>query len=246
MEKKEITLSFSLEQVCNDVLAKCYLVATGIRDVAMEDIKANVLEPDSPETRSIICRAVTEAFGKVKFACQRYLTVGRTTDNNNLERLVKGVTYVKVPQDVQAEDGEGHPLYLYDDGNITKVLYRDGDVWINAEDDSEEELTEEEVTNYISEKMESIMVDSEEIDKLEYETVVIILRIPNFNPAVTDHLKSSIHKFVVDYVMWRFLEDQVSDKAGEYKKLADGEDYVAITSSLNARDNYTLRRASWI
>lgn len=187
MEKKKISLSFDLEQVCNDILAKCNLVSMSIRDVALEDIKANVQEPDNPETRSIICRAVTEAFGKVKVASQRYLTVGRTTDNNTLERLVSGVTYVK--------DSSGK--------------------------------------------------DTDEVDKLIYEKVSMTLEIPNFNTAVTDHLKSMIHKFVVDYVMGRFLQDQVSDKAKEYKELADGEDYANIISDLNARERFTMRKPSW-
>lgn len=188
MNKKKITLSFDLGQVCNDVLAKCNLVSVSIRDVALEDIKANVQEPDNPETRSIICRSVTEAFGKVKVACQRYLTVGRTTDANVLERLVKSVSHVK--------DASGS--------------------------------------------------DTDEIDTIEYETVTLLLEIPNFNTAVTDDLKSRIHKFVVDYVMGRFLQDQVKDKADEYKALADGEDYAGIISDLNARERYTMRKPSWV
>lgn len=185
---KEILLTFDLEQVCNDLLAKCYLVSQSIRDKALEDIKASISTPDSQETRSIICRAITEAFGKTKVACQRYLTVGRTADSNILERLVKGVTYTK--------DQAGN--------------------------------------------------DTDEVDQIIYEKVMLKLSIPNFNIAVTDHLKSSIHKYVVDYVTWRFLQDQHSDKAAEYKALADGDDYSDIVSDLNARESYSFRRASWI
>ncbi len=43
------------------------------------------------ETRSIIDRAVTEAIANIKLAAQRYQTTGRVEDNNNLERLVKGI-----------------------------------------------------------------------------------------------------------------------------------------------------------
>lgn len=65
-EKKKITLTFDLGEVCNDILAKCNLISISVKDDALADIKANVMEPDNPETRSIICRAVTEGFGKVK------------------------------------------------------------------------------------------------------------------------------------------------------------------------------------
>lgn len=90
MDRKLITLNFSMEQVCNDVLARCYVVSQGMVDEAQKDIRANIESPDSDETRSIINRAVTEAIGNIKLAAQRYLTTGRVDDNNNLERLVKG------------------------------------------------------------------------------------------------------------------------------------------------------------
>ncbi len=90
MDRKLITLNFRMEQVCNDVLARCYVVSQGMVDEAQKDIRANIESPDSDETRSIINRAVTEAIGNIKVAAQRYLTSGRVEDNNNLERLVKG------------------------------------------------------------------------------------------------------------------------------------------------------------
>lgn len=90
MDRKLITFNFSMEQVCNDVLARCYVVSQGMVDEAQKDIRANIESPDSDETRSIINRAVTEAIGNIKLAAQRYLTTGRVEDNNNLERLVKG------------------------------------------------------------------------------------------------------------------------------------------------------------
>ena len=91
MDRKLITLNLSMEQVCNDVLARCYVVSQGMVDEAQKDIRANIESPDSDETRSIINRAVTEAIANIKLAAQRYQTTGRVEDNNNLERLVKGI-----------------------------------------------------------------------------------------------------------------------------------------------------------
>lgn len=90
MDRKLITLNFSMEQVCNDILARCYVVSQGMVDEAQKDIRANIESPDSDETRSIINRSVTEAIANIKLAAQRYQTTGRVEDNNNLERLVKG------------------------------------------------------------------------------------------------------------------------------------------------------------
>lgn len=185
---KEINLSFDLGQILNDVLVKCNLISSGIKDEAQADIRASIMAPDSPETRSIINRALTEAFGNAKVACQRYLRTGRTADNNMLEQMVKSVTY-KV-------DGEGHT--------------------------------------------------TDEIDTITYETIELNLFIPNFNVSVTDALKSSIHKYVVDYIMGRFLQDQQADKAGEYAALADGKDYQQIVSNLNSPERFNVRKPSWI
>lgn len=173
---KEITIKVHLEQVCNDVLVKCNLISKGVRDEALADIRAAVSTPDDDETRSIICRAITEAIGNVKYIAQRYMTTGRTTDCNQLERLVSGVS----------EDGA--PIY---------------------------------------------------------ETIVMTMRIPNFNTSVTDALKSHIHKYVIDYTMHRFLQDLLPEKSGEYKTLAEDEDYANIGSCLQAREVWTERRPNF-
>jgi len=211
MDKKEITLKFDLGQVCNDILARCYVVSQSLVEDAQKDIRAAIESPDAKETQSIINRAVTEAFGNLKIAAQRYLTVGRTEDNNNLERLVNRVN-----------------LYSYIDnknGTWTEVVKvtKDGEV-------SEE-------TTIVTKK-------GEERDETIYEVVTLVLYIPNWNIAVTDGLKSHMHRYIVDYVMSQFLQDQYADKAGQYaQRVAD--DYGNIQSDLLSRDNYTMRRPSF-
>ena len=239
--EKRILLIFDLEEVTNDVLVKCNQISKSIREDAMEDIKANVLEPDHPESRSIVNRAITEAFGKVKTFCQRYLRQGRTIDSNTLERMVKDITYVKE----QSKDIDGHLLYectvTIGDGDsqvVTNyVVYNDNGTWKNVE--TGYEIRPDEMP-------EPLIVDTDEVDTIEYEKIPLELFIPNFNVAVTDDLKSSIHKYVVDYVMARFLQDQLADKAAEYKALADGEDRSMIIKDLNARETFNMRRATWV
>lgn len=211
MDKKEITLKFDLGQVCNDILARCYVVSQSLVEDAQKDIRAAIESPDAKETQSIINRAVTEAFGNLKIAAQRYLAVGRTEDNNNLERLVNRVN-----------------SYSYIDnknGTWTEVVKvtKDGEV-------SEE-------TTIVTKK-------GEERDETIYEVVTLVLYIPNWNIAVTDGLKSHMHRYIVDYVMSQFLQDQYADKAGQYaQRVAD--DYGNIQSDLLSRDNYTMRRPSF-
>ena len=87
MDKRDINISLDLGQVCNDLLANCNLISKSVVDEALTDIRADIQAPDSDETKSIICRGCTEAFGNLKYMAQRYLTVGRTVDDNRLERL---------------------------------------------------------------------------------------------------------------------------------------------------------------
>ena len=241
--KKRISLTFDLGQVCNDILVKCNLISQTIQDAALEDIRANVQSPDDAEIRSIINRSVTEAFGRVKVACQRYLLVGRDTDDNKLERLVQSVTYKQEVRTVQDEDDDGHKLYNVTVGSATVVAYKNSqDQWV----DSQGSLVRPDPNTTPAPKMVTKTVDSDEIDEIVYEEVSLTLEIPNFNLSVTDHLKSSIHKYVVDYTMGRFLQDQVADKAKEYKDLADTEDLAAIISDLNARERYTMRKPTFM
>ena len=371
MERKKITLKFDLEQVANDLLTKCNLISTSIRDEALSDIKAQVLEPDSPETRSIINRAVTEAFGTVKAACQRYLKTGRTVDDNTLERMVKELIFAKKTVRVQATDNMGCLIYdvaldgdtpvrcykedekyynletgdLYYDaenptkdavlapdefdgldgyyylktnvapyypiievsGNYVSILDNDSsDVDGDGNDDSymllynpatntieygdlslrgsviaaaiealatygktvqdsgidqgEAEFTPDRLKGFVSMQapqptevtasIEPVMVNetitTDDVDRIIYETVVLDLFIPNFNTSVTDALKSSIHRYIVDYTMGEFLRDQLADKAGEYTTLAETKDYPAIITHLNARDRFNMRKPAWI
>lgn len=241
--EKKITLNYDLGQIANDVLVKCNLISKSIKEEAMSDIAASVQTPDSPETVSIINRSLTEAFGNVKRACQRYLKTGRSTDNNMLEQMVSNVTYIIGER--QVIDDNGHPVFEAIVSNeivdVYKVEEEETIKWMSEDDDTE--ITPDTGTTP-QPKMEEY--DTDDIDTITYETITLELFIPNFNVSVTDALKSSIHKYVVDYIMGRFLQDQVTDKAGEYAGLADGKDMQDIGKNLTARDKFTARKPSWI
>ena len=276
--KKRITLCFDLGQICNDILVKCNLIGKSVKDEAAEDIKASILTPDDPETRSIINRAMTEAFGRVKTACQRYLTIGRTEDDNRLERLVKSVVYAKEPVEVRDKTEDGYELYSIKDlftedngayfSHYTNELAPEGVPTISIDDmyviDTAPDLVVYQDDNdnwYLASNNEAItiptgveptpktheeLMDTDVITSMVYEQVTLVLHIDNFNLAVTDDLKSAIHKFVVHYILGSFLQDQHAEKAAEYQGLADGKDYKQIISDLNARDNYTMRKPSFM
>lgn len=127
MDIKKISLDFDMGQVCNDVLVKCFVISQSLMDEAQQEIKASIQSPDAPETRSIINRSVTEAIGNLKVAAQRYLTTGRTEDNNSLERLVAGIKEYSY-----ADNGDGtwtEIVTITKDGNQndeTRIVYERG------------------------------------------------------------------------------------------------------------------------
>lgn len=127
MDIKKISLDFDMGQVCNDVLVKCFVISQSLMNEAQQEIKASIQSPDAPETRSIINRAVTEAIGNLKVAAQRYLTTGRTEDNNSLERLVAGIKEYSY-----ADNGDGtwtEIVTITKDGNQndeTRIVYERG------------------------------------------------------------------------------------------------------------------------
>lgn len=233
MNYKKITLTFHLEQVCKDLLVQCNLVSKSVREAALADLKADLQTPDGDETRSLICRAVTEAFGQLKYAAQRYLTTGRTSDNNNLERLAHFKTPLKDYNDDGAID--------YDDAMaaiIDQMDKKEGDAGFDPSmpgDFNGDGITDS--ADIIALQRNGFVV---------FEDIILSLRIPNFNVSVTDALKSWMHKYVVDYTMWRFLQDQLPERAGTYKTLAETDDYPRVTDCLNSRENFTMRTPSFI
>jgi len=84
---KQVTITLFMEQVCNDILVNCNAISKQMGDDADADIRADIQSPDADETRSIVCRAVTEAIGNIKHAGARYMMFGRNDDDDRLERL---------------------------------------------------------------------------------------------------------------------------------------------------------------
>lgn len=208
MEKK-ITIDIYLEQTCNDLVTECNLIGknlpTGSDNKSVNysrQLMADIMSPDDGETRSIVMRAHTEALGNVKRACRKYLTSGRTEDDNKLERLAT-VTY----KPTYETDGNGNPTSTPATDENGHIIY------------------------------------SDEVDEVEYEKVELEMVIPGWDTAVTDALKNHIHKYIVDYVMWRFLQNQHDPKCAEYKKLADDEDMPLIEEDLTMRDRLANRKA---
>jgi len=284
MNTNNIALSFSLEQVCNDLLSNCNLISKNMVDEAVADIRADIQSPDSQETRSLICRAITEAWGKVKYQAQRYLTSGRAVDDNSLERIA---SYGDVPIFWSRIDSDFSKLVGFNDfsqSDILNVEHIKPTVRISGETDQDivvaiadgisfdvydhhgnalvlDAKSDKDTVNFYANAYSldrtrynvwrfsdcdavSITFDDSAFP-MQYEKLNLLLHIDNFNLGVTDALKSSIHKFLVDYVTARFLKDLAPEKAAEYVDSATA-DQESIRMCLNARARIYTRRASWL
>lgn len=203
---KTVNLTFYADQIAYDLLSNCNLIKNLLKEGLTEDLKASIECPDSDETKALICRAVTEAWGRVKYLCQRYLRSGRTTDTNVLERLC----YERL-------------------------------VTNNTDGVTLQSAGEAQTSGTVSGSTTAATTE------LVWEQLKLTLYIPNFNTAVTDILKSTIHKYITDYVTYRFLQNIAPEKSAEYLSLADGDgggsDQIIIY--LNTREAFVRRRPSF-
>lgn len=284
MNTDNIALSFSLEEICNDLLSNCNLISKNMVDEAVADIRADVQSPDSQETRSLICRAITEGWGKVKYQAQRYITQGRSVDDNSLERIAAyadiKMLWTRVGSDEDLLVGYGSftkddiivvehpkPTVLFDGEAGKDIVIAVADkTSFDAYDAHGKALVlngvaaQDTVAYYDNVyKLDGVrynafrfpglmkvrVVFDDAAFAINYERLNLLLRIDNFNLAVTDALKSSIHKFMVDYVTFRFLKDLSPDKAAKYEEAAVA-DQESIRKCLNSRARLYTRRASWL
>lgn len=84
---KEIKIKIYLEDLMDDILDECLDIKNGISEEVTAEVRKTIASPDETQAQRKICRGVTEAWGKVKYLCQRYMTVGRYEDDNKLEAL---------------------------------------------------------------------------------------------------------------------------------------------------------------
>lgn len=88
MKEQIITITFHKKQIISDVLVQCNLMGRALQKTpGSEELASEVMTPDSADSKPVVARALVEAWNEVKKICQRYLTDGRSADDNRLERI---------------------------------------------------------------------------------------------------------------------------------------------------------------
>lgn len=90
MKEQAITITLNKKQIVNDISVLCGVIGRTLqKEPGSEERAAEIMTPDDVETKPIVARSIVEAWGEVKRVCQRYLSRGRTVDDNRLESIVQ-------------------------------------------------------------------------------------------------------------------------------------------------------------
>ena len=100
MSEQPVLISLLKKQIVNDVATECNIIGRTLqRNPETEEQGSEIMTPDDELTKPIVARAMTEGFGEVKRVCQRYLLMGRDTDDNRLERINEMSKYSEIVSD---------------------------------------------------------------------------------------------------------------------------------------------------
>lgn len=251
------------QQLMNDIGVQCSQVGRLLqRTEEGAAVGADVLAYDSEENLPVIARAMSEAWTKVKQVCRAYLIMGRDTDDNRLEGIDErrksveeycvsvegGVTATMqllkgVPVCIELESSAVVSVsiqynHLPTVKRIQKAVIEGSGVINHTPSTTGEQL-------YI----ECLAADDADVRVTyiygTYGNYELSLSMPaTFNLGMTETIKASAHRMMVDYVMSVFLRQLVSEKSGEYLAAFDG-DTEALRSALRARVAWGRRAPDW-
>lgn len=243
---RSILIKLRKKQILNDVAVLCTVIGRELqRNPDTEEKGGDIMNLDDPITMPIVARAITEGFGEVKRICQRYLIMGRDTDDNRLERIND---MLKFKETVQSGNLGNYSLltgqtYLIRVSEECSVMTSEDVLIKNLSKGSELEYTATGV-----ERLKFICdADNVEVTYLqgEFGALELELSMPStFNLGMTETAKSCAHRIIVDYVMQSLLQNQWSDKAAEYAaKLIN--DAAGLRNAIHARTTFRRNAPDW-
>jgi hypothetical protein len=247
MSEQPVLISLLKKQIVNDVAIECSIIGRTLqRNKETEEQGSEIMTPDDELTKPIVARAITEGFGEVKRMCQRYLVMGRDTDDNRLERINE---MERVKETVSNMQG-GYDLmsgtpYIIGVKASKPVTLVAANGWVIAT------LNGNSQTEYTPTTSGRITLETE-ADKVEltyyhgtFGTLELELTMPaNFNLGMTETAKSCAHRMIVDHVMYSLLLNQWPDKAVVYKERFNA-DMEGLRDAMQARTKFTRRAADW-
>lgn len=247
MSEQPVLISLLKKQIANDVAIECSVIGRTLqRNKETEEQGSDIMTPDDELTKPIVARAITEGFGEVKRMCQRYLVMGRDTDDNRLERINE---MEKVKETVSNKQGgydlmSGTPYIIGVKAKKPVTLVAaNGRVIATLNGNSQTEYTP------TTSGRITLETDADKVELTYYHgtfgTLELELTMPaNFNLGMTETAKSCAHRMIVDHVMYSLLLNQWPDKAVVYKERFNA-DMEGLRDAMQARTKFTRRAADW-
>lgn len=257
MKGKTIKIELKKRQILNDVSAECNLLGRTLgRAKEMEELAADIMTPAETATKPIVARAMTEGFGMVKSVCQSYLTMGRNSDDNRLEKVSErddSTTELKTSNTggilpTQLTANKNYEFRLSAPSDVTVTVYTTDNpntpiatvasnggrfVYTPTSATQLKFVTESDVTL-------NIRMLSGEFGSYELE----LLMPDAFNLGMTSVVKDGAHRLMVDYVMAAILKNQLPEK-WEFYHSATTADADALRHALVSRLDFKRRSSDW-
>lgn len=247
MSEQPVLIRLLKKQIVNDVATECNIIGRTLqRNPETEEQGSDIMTPDDETTKPLVARAMTEGFGEVKRVCQRYLIMGRDTDDNRLERINEMDRYTETVTNKQG----GYDL-------VTSTPYiisvkADKPVTLVSATGKEIEKTsgnsQVEYTPSTSGRI-SLETDAEKVELTyffgNFGTLELELTMPaNFNLGMTETAKGNAHRMIVDHIMFSLLINQWPEKATLYKERFNS-DMEGLRNAMQARTRFSRNAHDW-
>lgn len=235
------------KQIVNDVSTECNVIGRTLqRNPETEEQGSDIMSPNDELTKPIVARAITEGFGEVKRMCQRYLVMGRDTDDNRLERINEMDKHSETVSNKQGGYDllAGTPYIIgVEAKNAVTLVSVSGQKIGTLSNKGQMEYTPTETGRI------SLETEAEEV-KLTYfsgkfGTLELELSMPsNYNLGMTETAKSCAHRMIVDHVMYTLLLNQWPEKSVVYKDRFNA-DAEGLKNAMQARTRFCRQAEDW-
>lgn len=247
MSEQSVLISLLKKQIVNDVAIECSIIGRVLqRNPETEEQGSDIMSPTDELNKPVVARAITEGFGEVKRVCQRYLMMGRDTDDNRLERINEMQKHSETVDDKQGGydllAGRPYIIHVEADAPVTLVDVNGARI-AEVSGSSQLEYTPYEtgrITLETVSKKVKLTYFSGKFGTLELE-----LSMPaNFNLGMTETAKNCAHRMMVDYVMYALLNNQWPEKSLVYRERFNAS-AEGLRNALQARTRFMRRAHDW-
>lgn len=247
MNEQPVLIKLLKKQIVNDVTTECNVMGRMLqRNPETEEQGADIMTPDDELTKPIVARGITEGFGEVKRVCQRYLVMGRDTDDNRLERINEMEKHTETVENKQGGydliAGTPYIIKVSADNPVTLVSALGNDIATVSGNGTVEYTPTTSGTITLETEAEKVTLTYFYGD---FGTLELELTMPKtFNLGMTETAKSCAHRMIVDHVVYSLLLNQWPEKAGIYRERFTA-DMEGLRNAMQARTRFSRNAPDW-